>query len=69
MKKSMFSLAAILVFSASTLAATAQGVASNPHPLAVSGSNPRPQAVSGSNPRPQSVVVTIYSTVLAYLGF
>jgi hypothetical protein len=75
-KKSMLSLAAILVLFASTLTASAQFHAtpqamsgSNPRPQAMSGSNPRPQAMSGSNPRPQSFLGGMYSTVLAYFGF
>ncbi len=64
MKKSVLSLAAIVVLSASTLTASAQMTSQ-----ARSGSDPRPQARSGSDPRPQSVAGTIYTTVLAYFGF
>lgn len=68
MKKTVLSLAVIVVLSASTFTATAQGVTSN----AMGGSNPRPQAMGGSNPRPQSAVSVLgsaYAAVLAYFGF
>jgi hypothetical protein len=77
MKKSIFSVVAMVILAASTLTASAQATSnavsgSNPRPQAVSGSNPRPQAVSGSNPRPQTVapVATggIWQVVLSFFG-
>lgn len=64
MKKSVYTLAVIIVLSASTFTASAREMTSQVR----GGSDPRPQVRGGSDPRPQSVVGTIYSTVLACLG-
>lgn len=66
MKKSVLSLATLVLISISSLTASAQSFASS---AAVSGSNPRPQAVSGSNPRPQGVFGTVYTAILSFFGF
>ena len=65
MKKSIYTLIAIVALSASTLAGSAQAAT----PQVMGGSNPRPQGMAGSNPRPQSTLATMYSAVLAYFGF
>ncbi len=65
MKKSVLSLAALALISASSFTASAQ---STMGPDAVSGCMPRPQAVSGCMPRPQSVFGGIYSAVVAFFG-
>lgn len=64
MKKSVFTLAAIVVLSASTLTASA----------AMGGSAPRPQAMAmgGSAPRPQAVGTLgggMLSAIMMYFGF
>ncbi len=62
MKKPVFTLAAIVVLSASTLTASA----------AMGGSAPRPQAMGGSAPRPQAVGSFgggMLSAIIMYFGF
>ena len=59
MKKSILTLAAVVVLSASTLPAFA----------AMGGGNPRPQAMGGGNPRPMDVMDGAYAAVVALLGF
>lgn len=66
MKKSVLSVAAVLVFSLANLNAQAQSVeiinGTNPRPQTIAqqpqiinGTNPRPQIINGTNPRPQDV--------------
>ncbi len=77
MKKSVLSVAALVLISASNLTASAQVSlagsnavsGTNPRPQAVSGTNPRPQAVSGTNPRPQGVFAGMYTAFLSLFGF
>lgn len=59
MKKSILTLAAVVVLSASTLPALAS----------VGGANPRPQAVGGANPRPIDFMDGAYAAVVALFGF
>ena len=77
MKKTVYTLAAIVVLSASALSISAQTViapamgGSAPRPQAMGGSAPRPNAMGGSAPRPQGVdgVGDVVSAILLYLGF
>ncbi len=59
MKKSIFTLAAVVVLSASTLPASAS----------IGGANPRPQAIGGANPRPADFLDGAYAAVVALFGF
>ena len=79
MKKSILSVVAVVVLSASSLTASAQPTVKsqamggcNPLPQAMGGSNPRPratsQAMGGCNPLPQGIVGTMYSAVRAIFG-
>lgn len=59
MKKSILTLAAVVVLSVSTLPASAS----------IGGANPRPQSIGGANPRPVDVIDGAYAAVVALFGF
>ena len=70
MKKSVITLAAIVVLSASTLTASAAMNGVGARPQAMGGSDPRPQsmAMGGSDPRPQIGFGGFVSAILLYFG-
>jgi hypothetical protein len=62
MKKSALALTILVIFTASTLTASAASVGSQ----TMTGTNPPPLAVTGTNPPPPSVLTELYSALRAY---